>query len=169
MTWVQHPKFRRVNIPDNCGNYTHPADGNKWLLHSTESGWGSLSAIDRLFSDRVLNAPQVAYDWDHGRNPRWSQYQSLALAGCALQRQDYCPTNGSGINVQIEIVGYAAESHTWPDEMLRDLADGIVVMANALRSANTCASSIRKQFNILRFRCRVYVGNDECQAAIVLC
>jgi len=121
--WLDDLGFEVHKVPDNCGTYTDPGGGRKMTAHTTESPWGSTDALIRLFMDSVLNAPQFQIDWNNGK-PRFVQYLGLHRAGCALKGcGGGCPTNGAGVNVQVEIVGYARETHTWPDEVLRMIAD----------------------------------------------
>lgn len=129
--WLNDLGFEVHPVPDNCGTYSHPSGGRKLTLHTTESGWGSTDVLINLFKDSTLNAPQFQIDWNNGR-PRFVQYLSLHRAGCAF-RGGGCPTNGAGVNVQVEIVGYAAQSHTWPDGVLEMIGDFAVRVNRGLK------------------------------------
>lgn len=109
------PGFER-RLRGNNGGYE---TGGPWtlLLHTTEGGLlGSIGALDKN------NAwPQLLVDFTLGRR---IQAYPLSMPGRSLaDRAGGVSTNRRGRIIQVEIVGFAHQSHLWGDGAYRFLAD----------------------------------------------
>ncbi len=113
---------------ENCGGYPEPNAEPKKLWHTTESGFGSFRAINRLFADAVYNSPHFCVDpgtWG------MAQYGGMNFAACALEHPGGYPhTNGVPV-IQTEICGFAADSQNWNDNVLLFLAKHAVNVRRA--------------------------------------
>lgn len=107
---------------ENCGNYTAPNAGFKSLLHTTESGFGSIDGVYNLFKGLTLDSPHFTIDPGTFRR---MQHAPIDKAACALRGSGRAATNGA-MCFQTEICGWAAQSHTWNDNVLMFIAKHLV-------------------------------------------
>lgn len=119
MADVWLPGWRRVDLGLHGGPYDD-IRRPKALWHTTEGG--SVAGARRAFAPYP---PHLCYD---PRNRDGEQYvplnrHSYSLRG-AESDDEYC--------LQIELVGYAGQAHTWPDEWLRNIAVDVIRPLRAL-------------------------------------
>lgn len=114
---------------ENCGSYNAPGAAPKHVLHTTESGFGSIDGIYNFFRDRTLNSPHFTID---PGNWRKMQHAPLSTAACALEARTGV-TNGA-MAVQTEICGWAATSQDWNDNVLLFIARHLVDVRDELLS-----------------------------------
>lgn len=107
------PGFERWPISGRPGvNYDEPNDP-KALAHTTQG-----SSIEGAVSAYAAYPPQLIVDpWKR----RKVQHIPLNLGGYALWNEDADDSRC----IQIEIVGFAENAHTWPDEVLRWLGEEV--------------------------------------------
>lgn len=119
--WLDPSKYEQLPILGCTGPGTM-AGGYAWkvVLHTTESRPGTLDAVNALFLAKPCYAPQFALDVASRRRVQYIPWtwSAAALKGCHRGWE----TN-RGCAVQAEIVGFAADSPTWPDEWLWEIAD----------------------------------------------
>lgn len=103
--------YEHVPIEGCAGNYIDVPW--RMVLHSTEGRNGSMSGLIPFFQARPCSTPHFAIDPLDGRKV---QFIPLDRAAAALRGgQGGYETNRARC-IQTEIIGFAAESHTWPDE-----------------------------------------------------
>ena len=107
---------------ENCGGYTNPNAEPKHLLHSTESGFGSIEGVLALFKGSTLDSPHFTIDPGSWRK---MQHSRITQAACALRGSNRAPTNGAMV-IQTEICGWAATSQDWNDNVLLFIARHLV-------------------------------------------
>lgn len=107
---------------EDAGTFT--GGGWKLLWHTTESPWSALdSMVDVLRTKRA--APHLVIGGRAGReHPTVVQCVSFKRAGRALgnDASDGFQTNRANV-IQVEICGYAGESHLWNDARYKALAN----------------------------------------------
>lgn len=113
------PNVKRTSVLCNGGTYQAGARLNG-LLHTIESNtWDSAMSVFRS----SYSAPHLMYD---PRNRRLEQFLPFNVSACALKNlPGGVETNRQGA-IQVELVGYAGETHTWPDNWLRNIALDVV-------------------------------------------
>lgn len=111
MTWL--PGFARVPIGSSWP--THQAPVTKLVLHSTEGS--SIAGAEAAYRARGV-PPHVTYD---PVSRVGHQHGPLDRASSSLWHVDR-----SGV-IQVELVGFAVEAPSWPDEALRVIAADLVV------------------------------------------
>lgn len=91
--------------------FTHNPKG---LLHSTEGG-----SIAGALSAYAPYPPHIIYDW---RSREKVQHIPLNLAA-------YAAMDGSDDDymIQVELVGFAAETRNWPEQALRNIAEDVLL------------------------------------------
>lgn len=97
---------------EDAGAFT--GGGRKILLHTTESTWESVDAMRDVLRDKRA-APHVVIGGRKGRkHPTVIQMVPFNRAGRALANDpsDGYQTNRANV-IQIEMCGYAAETHLW--------------------------------------------------------
>lgn len=126
--WLDPHKYEHLPITGCTGPGTQ-YDGYKWkfVLHSTESPFGSINGINSLFQSQPCYAPHITID---PGTQRRVQYIPWTIAACALKggRNGYQTNRGRA--VQMEICGYAQDSPGWSDAVLWQVAD---VIADVIR------------------------------------
>jgi hypothetical protein len=132
---------------ENCGGYNDPDAECKNLWHSTESPFGSIDSVLRLFSGPVYDASHFVVDFGKpGQASRMAQCSPITKAACSLVGGgNVVSTNGVPV-IQTEVCGYAAESHLWTDDVLRFLAQHAVNVRRAQQVA--LGRSFRHQVSV---------------------
>lgn len=114
-----------------CGSsWTDPGAPPRVTLHTTESDPGSLDIIesgwDQADAQGRLTVPQFTLD---AKLRRVIQHGSVFQPACALEGCSSGVVQTNGVpNVQVELIGRAPSSQTWPDEWLRFIADWLVAV-----------------------------------------
>lgn len=116
MTDVWLPGYRRVDLGLDGAGYVDTAHP-KLLWHTTEGS--SVASARAAFEDYP---PHVCYD---PRTDEAEQYIPLNRAAYA------CKANDREYVIQVEIVGFASQSHTWSDEILGRLYRRVVAPITA--------------------------------------
>lgn len=127
------PGYEQVPITKGTGPGTM-MDGYAWklVLHSTESGFGSIAAVNDLFRSRAnqgfLSAPHFCIDPGTRRKV---QYIPISWSAVALRggRNGYETNRGRAI--QVEICGKADEAEHWSDDVLDFIASWCADVVNA--------------------------------------
>jgi len=97
---------------------TYTGGPKKFIVHTTEGGLaGSLSAYE---TKHVV----PHFTWDYSSRRRLQHVDTASSVSALANDSGGVQTNRDGA-IQVEIVGFAADSHNWPDAMLAWLADGI--------------------------------------------
>jgi hypothetical protein len=105
--------YEHVPIEGCAGNYIDVPW--RMVLHSTEGRNGSMAGLIPFFQARPCSTPHFAIDPLDGRKV---QFIPLDRSAAALRGgQGGYETNRARC-IQTEIIGFAAESHTWPDSWL---------------------------------------------------
>jgi hypothetical protein len=105
--------YEHVPIEGCAGNYIDVPW--RMVLHSTEGRNGSMAGLIPFFQARPCSTPHFAIDPLDGRKV---QFIPLDRSAAALRGgQGGYETNRARC-IQTEIIGFAAESHTWPDAWL---------------------------------------------------
>jgi peptidoglycan hydrolase-like protein with peptidoglycan-binding domain len=127
--WLDPAKYERVPITAATGPGTM-YDGYAWkfVCHSTESPPGSIPGIISLFQSKPAYCPHFTID-PMGSNRR-VQHIPWTWSACALRGGAGGYQTNRGRAVQMEIVGYAQDSASWPDDALWVIAD---VIADLMR------------------------------------
>lgn len=125
--WLEGYEHRPT---ENCGGYTNPNAADKHLLHTTESGWGSIEGVYNLFRGSTLDSPHFTID---PGNFRRMQHAEITRAACALRGSWQAPTNGAMV-IQTEICGWAATTHEWNDNVLMFIAQHLVDARNGMQA-----------------------------------
>lgn len=122
--WLNPQKYEHFPITGCTGPGTQ-YDGYSWcfVLHSTESGPGSINGINSLFQSKPCSAPHFSID--PAGTQRRMQYIPWQWAACAMRGGQGGWQTNRGRAVQMEVCGFAAESPTWPDHVLWQIADVI--------------------------------------------
>lgn len=107
------PNYERYEYPGLGGKPYQFTHNPKGCMHTTEGG-----SISGAMSAYAPYPPHLIYDW---RTRRGVQHVSLAYA--AYSAMD---GNDDDYMIQVELVGFAAETRTWPDEALRNIAADVV-------------------------------------------
>jgi hypothetical protein len=119
-TWDMHV----MHMEDrNAGNFLK--GGNKLVIHTTESSWQSVLAMENVL-DRKDAAPHFVIGGRFGTKlPTVIQMVPLNKAGRALgnDSSDGYQTNRAGRCIQIEICGFARETQTMSDWHLKAIAN----------------------------------------------
>lgn len=107
------PGWPRVNLGLSGGPYDDTRKP-KALWHTTEGS--SVAGARRAFA---AYPPHLCYD---PRNREREQYIALNRHSYSLRGSEsddeYC--------IQVELVGFAGQSHTWPDEWLRNIGQDVI-------------------------------------------
>lgn len=121
---------------ENCGGYNDPEAECKNLWHTTESDFGSIDGVLRLFAGPVYDASHFVIDFGKpGQKSRMAQCSPITKAACSLAGGgNVVSTNGVPV-IQTEICGRAAETHLWEDDVLRFLAQHAVNVRKAQQQA----------------------------------
>lgn len=105
------PGYERVPITGCAGNYIDVPW--RMVLHTTEGSNGSMSGLIPFFQQRPCSTPHFAIDPSDRRKV---QFIPIASAAAALRGgQGGYETNRARC-IQTEIIGFASETHAWPDE-----------------------------------------------------
>jgi hypothetical protein len=121
--WLPEGKHRTLHI-----THVTPAGapvpftggGAKLVWHTTESSPGSVAVVDQ-----VLRAKHAEPHFVIGRGTTGLeviQYFPLSVGGRALEHPSGTPETNAANCVQIEVCGYAQDSHSWDGETLDALA-----------------------------------------------
>lgn len=98
------------------------------VIHTTETASGSAKRL----AEKHRNPPQL---WADPKTEELYQVLPLDKVARALRHPSGTPeTNHMGHCVQLEIIGRAATSHTWPDSWLKWLAKDVIKPACELMS-----------------------------------
>lgn len=84
----------------------------KVTLHTTET------SVKPNWEAQQSGIPHLTVDLDSGQ--RW-QHLPFDLAAYTLSGGDNSPNSASGVNIQIELIGYTADCPSWPAEDYADL------------------------------------------------
>jgi peptidoglycan hydrolase-like protein with peptidoglycan-binding domain len=122
--WLSPAKYEHMQITSCTGPGTM-YDGYAWcfILHTTESGPGSINGINNLFRAKPCSAPHICIDPMGTR--RRMQYIPWTWSACALKGGRNGIQTNRGRAVQMEICGRAAETPDWDDDTLYQIADVI--------------------------------------------
>lgn len=105
------PGYERVPITGCAGNYIDVPW--RMVLHTTEGSNGSMSGLIPFFQQRPCSTPHFAIDPSDRRKV---QFIPITSAAAALRGgQSGYETNRARC-IQTEVIGFASETHTWPDE-----------------------------------------------------
>lgn len=120
--WLSPEKYEHTPILGCTGPGTMAGSGFRWkvVLHTTESRPGSIDAVTNLFASKPCYTPQFALDVSTGRRV---QYIPWSWSGAALKGCDRGSQTNKGRAVQVELVGFAKDTGSWPDEWLWVIAD----------------------------------------------
>ena len=117
MIWLDG--YSRTLIAGRSGRpllgYTHKIPPNKIILHTTE-GPTAGGAISHYRAKMGIH-PHLTVDW--GRD-ELHQHIPLDRASYSVRKLDQ-----TGV-IQVEVVGHAANTSTWPDERLRWLGEKVI-------------------------------------------
>lgn len=107
------PGFERWEIPGRPGVPYDEYDDPKGMVHTTQG-----TSIEGAVQAYAAYPPQLVVDpW----RKRKVQHISLLSAGYALWNEDVDDSRC----VQIEIVGYAQQTHLWPDDVYKWLGEEV--------------------------------------------
>ncbi|MDF2969268.1 MAG: hypothetical protein K0Q93_3046, partial [Nocardioidaceae bacterium] len=107
------PNYERYEYPGLAGKPYQFTHNPKGCMHTTEGG-----SISGAMSAYAPYPPHLIYDW---RNRRGVQHVRLDRA--AYSAMD---GNDDDYMIQVELVGFAAETRNWPEEALRNVAIDVV-------------------------------------------
>jgi hypothetical protein len=107
------PGYERHEYPGLAGKPYQFTHNPKGCMHTTEGG-----SIAGAMSAYAPYPPHLIYDW---RNRRGVQHVRLDRA--AYSAMD---GNDDDYMIQVELVGFAAETRTWPEQALRNIAADVV-------------------------------------------
>lgn len=107
------PGYERHEYPGLAGKSFQFTHNPKGCMHTTEGG-----SIAGAMSAYAPYPPHLIYDW---RNRRGVQH-------VRLDRASYSAMDGNDDDylIQVELVGFAAETRNWPEEALRNIAADVV-------------------------------------------
>jgi hypothetical protein len=107
------PGYERHEYPGLAGKSFQFTHNPKGCMHTTEGG-----SIAGAMSAYAPYPPHLIYDW---RNRRGVQH-------VRIDRAAYSATDGSDDDymIQVELVGFAAETRDWPEQALRNVAADVV-------------------------------------------
>lgn len=113
-----HPNAHRLVIPSAPQDLRFAAGGAKLGWHTTEGGSAS-GALEAYRSAGVC--PHFTIMIQRGERTLY-QHLPLDRAASALEHPAGTPvTNTAGVNIQVEIVGFAADAGSWPVSTYRYL------------------------------------------------
>lgn len=107
------PGYERHEYPGLAGKSFQFTHNPKGCMHTTEGG-----SIAGAMSAYAQYPPHLIYDW---RNRHGVQHISLNRA--AYSAMD---GNDDDYMIQVELVGFAAETRNWPEQALRNVAADVV-------------------------------------------
>ena len=107
------PDYERYEYPGLAGKPYQFTHNPKGCMHTTEGG-----SIAGAMSAYAPYPPHLIYDW---RNRRGVQHVRLDRA--AYSAMD---GNDDDYMIQVELVGFAAETRNWPEQALRNIAADVV-------------------------------------------
>jgi len=123
-SWLPAAKYERLQITSCTGPGTMHGDyAWAFVLHTTESPAGSINGINNLFKGKPCSAPHLTIDPMGTR--RRVQYIPLDWSACALKGGRAGWQTNRGRAIQMEICGRAAETASWDDDTLYQIADVI--------------------------------------------
>lgn len=138
--WNLHIEQERLL---DAGSFT--GGGWKLLWHTTESRWDQLDAmVDVLREKRA--APHLVIGGRAGReHPTVVQCVSFKRAGRALANDgsDGFQTNRANV-IQVEICGFASESHLWNDARYKALANLAKLIMHRVPVLNVAAQDFSR-------------------------
>lgn len=107
------PGYERHEYPGLAGKPYQFTHNPKGCMHTTEGG-----SIAGAMSAYAPYPPHLIYDW---RNRRGVQH-------VRLDRASYSAMDGNDDDymIQVELVGFAAETRFWPEQALRNIAADVV-------------------------------------------
>ncbi len=118
--------FPRDESIQGAGGGSYTGGPGKFLWHTTEGGWDSSMSVFR----NSLTAPHVMAD---PKTRRKVQFIPLDRSAYALRNESGDVETNRDQVLQVEIVGFAGESHTWPASWLEWL--GVEVLAPMVAGA----------------------------------
>lgn len=109
--WLpNYERYEYARLAGKSYQFTHNPKG---CMHTTEGG-----SISGAMGAYAPYPPHLIYDW---RNRRGVQHVRLDRA--AYSAMD---GNDDDYMIQVELVGFAAETRSWPEEALRNIAADVV-------------------------------------------
>lgn len=122
--WLDPVKYEHMPITSCTGPGTQ-YDGYAWrfVVHSTESPFGSINGINSLFRSQPCSCPHFTID--PGGTHRRIQYIPWLWAACALRGARNGIQTNRARAIQMEVCGRAVESGGWDDDVLWQIADAI--------------------------------------------
>lgn len=113
------PGWTRVDLGPDGGPFDETAHP-KACIHTTEGG--SLAGAEAAYA---AYPPHLGYDPRYRIKHQYVRLDRHSYAFRGAESDDECV-------IQVEVVGRAAETHTWPDEWYRNFAEDVIVPLRAL-------------------------------------